>query len=152
MKKNGIYRKVMFALTIAVMMVSVMTARAASQHPEYLTALTDLRAARWLIDHHPSITWVQSTDEANAIKAIDAAIEEINKAGIDDGKDIDDHAKVQEIPDRGGRLRRAIELFKQIQQRINEKEDDSFAHGLRGRIVQHIDLAIRFTNKAILTR
>ena len=152
MKKNGIYRKVMFALTIAVMMVSVMTARAASQHPEYLTALADLRAARWLIDHHPSITWVQSTDEANAIKAIDAAIEEINKAGIDDGKDIDDHAKVQEIPDRGGRLRRAIELFKQIQQRINEKEDDSFAHGLRGRIVQHIDLAIRFTNKAILTR
>jgi len=152
MKKNGIYRIVMFALTIAVMMVSVMTAKAASQHPEYLTALADLRAARWLIDHHPSITWVQSTDEANAIKAIDAAIDEINKAGIDDGKDIDDHAKVQEIPDRGGRLRRAIELFKQIQQRINEKEDDSFAHGLRGRIVQHIDLAIRFTNKAIMSR
>ena len=152
MQKSIISIRGLLPLIITVMMMSAMTARAAEQHPVYLTALADLRAARWLIDHHPSITWVQSTDEANAIKAIDAAIEEINKAGIDDGKDIDDHAKVQEIPDRGGRLRRAIELFKQVQQRINEKEEESFAHGLRGRIVQHIDLAIRFTKTALLSK
>ena len=101
MRKIAIYKIALSALTIMVMMMSAMTVRATEQHPEYLTVLADLRAARWLIDHHPSVTWVQSADEANAIKAIDAAIEEINKAGIDDGKDIDDHAKVQEIPDRG---------------------------------------------------
>ena len=42
-------------------------------HPYYLHALSDLRAARWMIEHRPG-NWKQTMDEVEALKHIDQAI------------------------------------------------------------------------------
>ena len=138
-------------LILAVAMMSSVSTFAAD-HPAYLKALADLRAARWLIDHRPAADWKQSADEAAAVREIDAAINEIKKAAIDDHKDVNDHAGVQEVPDRQGRLRKASELLKKTRADISQREDDRFAQGLRARAFQHIDEAIRAVDRAIQSR
>jgi len=116
-------KKPIFAmLIIAAAMASATTAMAAD-HPAYLHALSDLRAARWLIDHRPAKDWVQSKDEAAAVREIDAAINEIKQASIDDHKDINDHVGVQEIPDRAGRLHKASEILRRTRGEIAQRED-----------------------------
>src|ERR1700722_6123962 len=70
-------------------------ANVAGPHPYYLHALSDLRAARWMIEHRPG-NWVQTQDEIAAVHRIDAAIGEIKKASIEDGKNLQDHPHVDE--------------------------------------------------------
>jgi predicted DNA-binding transcriptional regulator YafY len=120
----------------------------ANQHPAYLKALSDLRAARWLIDHRTG-NWQQSKDETAAVGAIDAAIAEIHKAAIDDHKNVNDHTGVQEIPDHGGRLRKALEILRASRADLNQREDNGFAQGLKARALQHIDNAIKATQAAM---
>ena len=105
MKKN-----LLLLLAFATSFVTIATAQ---QHPAYLHALSDLRAARWMIQHRPG-NWNTTVDEMAASQKIDDAINEIKKASIDDGKDINDHPKAQEINEHAGRLVKAI--------RITEKE------------------------------
>src|SRR5271168_5658512 len=64
------------------------------KHPAYLHALSDLRAARWMLEHRPGDAAVSAQEDV-AITEIDKAIGEIKKASIDDGKDIHDHPPVQ---------------------------------------------------------
>jgi hypothetical protein len=122
--------------------------RAKGEHPYYLHALSDLRAARWLIEHRPG-DWVQTVDEVEAVKHIDAAIAEIKKASIEDGKDIFDHPKVDERLDHMGRLRDAVEYLRKARQDVAHDEDNVFAQGLQGRSFIHIDAAIQATKRAI---
>ena len=65
----------------------VVEAPPAQAHPAYLHALTDLRHARFLLEKpaKPEVKW----DESNAVHEIDAAINEIKQAAIDDGKPLD---------------------------------------------------------------
>ena len=118
------------------------------KHPFYLHALTDLRAARWLIEHRPGDAAV-SGDEDVAITRIDNAINEIKKAAIDDGKDIKDHPPVDATLDKKGRLHRAEELLKKVHSDIAREEDDPMTKGLRDRAVHHVDEALHATSKAI---
>ncbi len=120
----------------------------AQVHPHYLHALSDLRAARWQIEHRPG-NWNQTVDEVDAVKRIDETINEIKKASIDDGKDINDHPKQAEIPDHIGRLHKAHDYLKAAQADINQEEDNGFAQGLQGRALKHIAEAIRLVEKAI---
>ena len=117
-------------------------------HPYYLHALSDLRAARWMIEHRPG-NWEQTVDEIEAVRQIDAAINEIKKASIEDGKDINDHPKVDEHPDRVGRLHDAVDFLKKARQDISHDEDNAFAQGLQNRAYLHIDEAINSVKKAI---
>ncbi|HTB53297.1 MAG TPA: hypothetical protein VK718_11050 [Ferruginibacter sp.] len=117
-------------------------------HPYYLHALSDLRAARWMIEHRPG-NWAQTNDEMEAVKQINAAIGEIKKASIDDGKDIDDHPKVDERNDHDGRLHEAVDFLKKAREDISHDEDNVFAQGLQGRAYMHIDKAIDATKRAI---
>ncbi len=58
-------------------------------HPHYLHALSDLRAAR----HYLNDGWAWEPvrhDDNEAIRQIDAAINEIKQASIDDGKGLND--------------------------------------------------------------
>ena len=55
------------------------------QHPAYLHALSNLRAARWLIEHRPG-NWQQTQDEVEAVRRIDAAIGEIKKPRLKTAK------------------------------------------------------------------
>ncbi len=118
------------------------------KHPYYLHAISDLRAARWLIEHRPGDAKV-SGDEDAAIARIDETINEIKRASIDDGKDIHDHPPVDENLDHKGRLHRAEELLKKVHSDIARDEDDPLTRGLRDRAIHHLDDAIHATHKAI---
>lgn len=118
------------------------------EHPYYLHALSDLRAARWMIEHRPG-DWQRTVDEVEAVKQIDAAIGEIKKAAIEDGKDINDHPKVDEKNDHDGRLHEAVDFLRKARQDISHDEDNKFAQGLQARAYMHIDAAINATKRAI---
>lgn len=118
------------------------------KHPYYLHALSDLRAARWMLEHRPGDAAV-SGQEDTAIVEIDAAIGEIKHAAIDDGKDIHDHPAVQGPNDRPGRLHKALELLHKVHSDVAREEDDPMVKGLRDRAVAHIDGAIHATDLAI---
>ncbi len=118
------------------------------EHPYYLHALSDLRAARWMIEHRPG-DWAKTMDEIEAVKQIDAAIGEIKKASIEDGKDLADHPPVDEAPTLNGRLHNALDFLRKSRQDISHDEDNGFAQGLQARAYMHIDAAINATKKAI---
>ena len=119
------------------------------RHPAYLHVLTDLRTARWLIEHRPGDARV-SADEDVAITRIDEAIREIKRAAIDDGKDIHDHPPVDAQLDNRGRLHRAEELLRKVHDDIAREEDDPLTRGLRDRAVRHVDEAMGATHHAIV--
>ncbi|MBV8464890.1 MAG: hypothetical protein JO218_02995 [Burkholderiales bacterium] len=119
-----------------------------AEHPAYLHALSDLRAARWLIAHRPGDARV-SGDEDVAITRIDETINEIKHAAIDDGKNLDDHPPIDERLDHKGRLHRADELLGKAHSDIAREEDDPATRGLRDRAIHHLDDAIHATHQAI---
>jgi hypothetical protein len=117
-------------------------------HPYYLHALSDLRAARWMIEHRPG-NWVQTRDEMEAVRRIDRAIGEIKKASIEDGKNIEDHPPVDELSDHAGRLHKALDFLRKARQDIGHDEDNVFAQGLQARAYGHIDGAIGAVKRAM---
>ena len=118
------------------------------KHPYYLHALSDLRAARWMLEHRPGDAAVSGQEDV-AVTEIDAAIGEIKHAAIDDGKDIHDHPAVQGPNDRPGRLHKALEILRKVHSDVAREEDDPMVKGLRNRAVGHIDGAIHATESAI---
>jgi hypothetical protein len=121
------------------------------KHPAYLHALSDLRAARWMLEHRPGDAAVAGREDV-AITEIDAAIGEIKRAAIDDGKDLHDHPKEQGPADRPGRLHKALELLRATHSDVAREEDDPATKGLRDRAIGHIDGAIHATEAAIHDR
>ena len=119
-----------------------------SEHPYYLHALSDLRAARWMLEHRPG-NWQQTVDEIEAVHRIDAAIAEIRKASIEDGKNPEDHPPVDERPDHPGRLHAALDFLRKARRDISHDEDNRFAQGLQARAYGHIDGAITAVKKAV---
>ena len=140
-----IFKKLCLAFLLV--MTSAFAAKAAD-HPYYLHALSDLRAARWMIEHRPG-NWQQTMEEINAVKEIDAAIKELKEASIVDGKNIDDHPPVDERNDHQGRLHEAADFLRKARKDISHDEDNKFAQGLQARAYMHIDGAINATKKAI---
>lgn len=118
------------------------------KHPYYLHALSDLRAARWMLEHRPGDAAV-SGEEDVAIAAIDQALHEIKKAAIWDGKDIHDREPVDAPHDRPGRLHKAAEILRKVHSDVAREEDDPMTRGLRDRAVLHIDEALHATERAI---
>ena len=119
-----------------------------NNHPAYLHALSDLRAARWMIEHRPG-DWARMEDEIEAVRQIDAAINDIKKAAIDDGKDTSWRPVVDERPDHMGRLHEALEFLRKARADVAQEEDNTYARGLRNRSIGHIDAAIRATRFAL---
>jgi len=118
------------------------------KHPYYLHALSDLRAARWLINHRPGDRAVSGHEDV-ALFEIQKSIEEIKHAAIDDGKNLEDHPPVQDPPGRPGRLHEALRILKQTRADLAHEEDDPMTRGLRDRAWMHIDKAIHETEGAI---
>ena len=118
------------------------------KHPAYLHALSDLRAARWMLEHRPGDAAVSAHEDV-AIAEIDAAIGEIKHAAIDDGKNIGDHPNVDAPNNRRGRLHKAQELLHKVHADVAREEDDPMTRGLRDRAVGHIDAAIHATDGAL---
>jgi hypothetical protein len=110
------------------------------KHPGYLHCLSDLRAARWFLYHQPGDSRV-AADEDVAITEIDAAIGEIKRASIDDGKDLNDHPHV-DVGEHGSRLLKSIETLKKAHHDVDGEEDNPDVRELRHRAIEHIDHAI----------
>jgi hypothetical protein len=136
----------------AILLASCATSRPAppppAQHPYYLRALSDLRAARWMIEHRPG-DWVQTMDEQEAVHRIDAAINEIKHASIEDGKNLNDHPPVDAVSGQPGRLHAALDYLRKAREDVNHEEDNAYAQGLQGRAFQHIDGAIGAIKRAL---
>ena len=116
------------------------------KHPGYLHSLTDLRTARWLLEHQSGDAKVFS-DEDVSITEIDRAISEIKKASIDDGKDLHDHPNL-DVHEHGSRLLKAIETLKKAHGDIDQEEDNPEAKALRHAALEHIDHALHAAEKA----
>jgi len=101
-----------------------------------------------MLEHRPGDAAV-SAHEDTAIAEIDAAIGEIKRAAIDDGKNVNDHSNVDVPADRPGHLHKALELLRKVHSDVAREEDDPATKGLRDRAVGHIDAAIRATERAI---
>jgi len=116
------------------------------KHPGYLHALTDLRTARWFLNHQPGDRKVYGGEDV-AIQEIDAAINEKKRASIDDRKDINDHPN-PDVREHGSRLLRAIETLNKAHADIDREEDNPEVRDLRHRALGHIDRAIRTADLA----
>ncbi len=112
-----------------------------AHHPAYLHALSDLRAARWLIEHRPG-DWAQTGDEVEAVRQIDAAIADLKQAAYNDGKNTGDHPPLDEHPDHAGRIHEALQYMRKARADISSEEDNGAAQGWRNRAFGHIDAAI----------
>ncbi|MDR3385873.1 MAG: hypothetical protein P4L92_02375 [Rudaea sp.] len=145
---NSKIKLVRHSCLLLLMVLFAACATPPTKHPAYLHALSDLRAARWMLEHRPGDAAV-STHEDEAINEIDHAIAEIKKAAIDDGKDIHYHPDVDLPRDRPGRLHRAAELLRQVRADTGREEDDPSARGLRNRAMGHVDAALHATERAI---
>nr|HEX4315586.1 hypothetical protein [Kofleriaceae bacterium] len=139
-------------LSLAVaLVVAVLAPRVASaDHPAYLHALSDLRYARYLLQKptRADVKW----DENAAIGEIDAAIREIKKASIDDGKPLEDHPAVDAGVAHRDRLKNAMNLLHASAEDIEKREDNGWAQGLRGRALGHIRNAEQAVRAAIEQR
>ena len=116
-------------------------------HPAYLHALSDLRAAR----HYLNDGWAWAPvkhDDNEAIKQIDAAIDEIKRASIDDGKGLNDPFHIDTSLSPHDRFRKANELLVAAHRDLEHAEDVPQAHGLRDRAINHIDNAHTIVDNA----
>jgi hypothetical protein len=121
---------------------------APAHHPAYLHALTDLRDARWNLEHRPGNAAV-SEQEDIAIVEIDRAIGEAKTAAMEDGKNIYQHPPEDARLDFRGRLHHADELLHKARNDVAQAESNGAAVDLRNRVIGHIDLAIAATQRAI---
>jgi hypothetical protein len=118
------------------------------KHPAYLHALTDLRDARWNLEHRPGDTATYENEDI-AVTEIDRAISEIKRAAFDDGKNLSAHPPEDARLDRAGRLHHAAELLRKARADVDREEDNPQARDLKFRALEHITLAIQATERAI---
>jgi len=142
-------RPLLAGLLLALTLPMAAHADLPGKHPFYLHALSDLRAARWMVEHRPGDAAVSAHEDV-AIAEIDAAIREIKRAAIDDGKNIHDHPMVDVPDNHPGRLHKALELLHKVHADVAREEDDPLTRGLRDRAVGHIDAAIHATDDALV--
>jgi len=106
-------------------------------HPAYLHALSDLRAARHYLGDNWSWGAVRHDDDM-AIHEIDAAIDEIKRAAIDDGKGVSDPFPIDAHLSPHDRFRKANELLGKAMHDLDHAEDVPQSRGLRDRAMMHI--------------
>jgi tetratricopeptide (TPR) repeat protein len=147
MKSTYRYTLFVSALLLVTAAYSAAKPSPSPNHPAYLHALADLRDARAHLER-PDGGELRD-QEKKAIHEIDDAINEIKKASIDDGKDLNDHPPVDVALDWRGRLHKALELVNKAHNDVAREEDNSFAQGLQQRALDHIDKAHRHIEEAI---
>lgn len=136
------------ALTASFASLSATAADLPGAHPAYLHALTDLRDARWNLEHRAGDAAVSANEDV-AIVETDRAIHEARTAAMEDGKNVEDHPHEDAALDRPGRLHHAMELLHKAREDVAREEDNPETRNLRNRIVEHVDAAMEATKRAI---
>jgi hypothetical protein len=116
-------------------------------HPAYLHALSDLRAARHYLNDGWAWEPVRRDDNA-AIREIDAAINEIKMAAINDGKGDRDPFPIDSHLSPHDRFRKANELLFSAHNDLSKAEDVPQSRGLRDRAILHVDHAHHIVDNA----
>ena len=137
-----------FALCASFTALSANAADLPGRHPAYLHALSDLRDARWNLEHRAGDAAVSSQEDV-AIVETDRAIQEAKTAAMEDGKNIYQHPPEDAHLDFRGRLHHADELLHKARNDVAQGESNGAAVDLRNRVVGHIDAAIAATERAI---
>jgi hypothetical protein len=119
-------------------------------HPAYLHALTDLRDARWFIEHRPD--GVLEERERHALGEIDRAIDLVQRAAYYDGKNVYEHPRSDTYPDARGRLRRASELLRKAREDVAQNEENLQVREMQMHAVERIDESIRLTESVMIDR
>lgn len=118
------------------------------QHPGYLHALSDLRDARWSLEHRPGDQAVSSQEDV-AIEEIDQALGEVKNAARADEKNLREHPHEDARMDHPGRLHHALELLRKAHDDLAIEEDNPEARGLKHRAMEHVDRAMEAAKHAI---
>jgi hypothetical protein len=87
-------------------------------------------------------------DDDAAIHHIDAAIDEIKRASIDDGKGLNDPFHIDIGLSPHDRFHKANELLFAAHRDLEHAEDVPQAHGMRDRAIGHIDYAHTIVDNA----
>jgi hypothetical protein len=109
-------------------------------HPAYLHALSDLRAAR----HYLNDGWAwtpEMHDDDVAIQQIDAAIDEIKRSAVDDGKGLNDRVAINTHLSPHERFQKAKDLLSTVQNDLSRAEDMPSSRGLKERAIGHVNEA-----------
>lgn len=137
----------MAAAGMAAMGPSTGGAEVPGPHPAYLHALSNLRAARHYLNDGWAWAPVKQDDRA-AIHEIDAAISEIKRAAIDDGKGMNDPFPVDARLSPHDRFRKANELLWSAHNDLARAEDVPQSQGLRDRAIGHVDRSHQIVDAA----
>jgi hypothetical protein len=143
-----LYKRMILTTSLAVLLPLSAHADMPGRHPAYMHALSDLRAARWMLSHRPGDAAVSSQEDI-AISEIDRAMGEIKHAAYDDGKNLDDHPPVDIGSDQPGRLHQAAQLLARVHSDIDREEDDPETRELKHRALMHVDQAEAAVDHAI---
>ena len=117
-------------------------------HPAYIHALSDLRAARHYLNDGWAWQPVRAEDN-KAIRQIDAAINDIKAASIDDGKSLNDPFPIDGHLTPQNRFVKANELLYAAHQDLSRAEDVPQSRGLRNRAIMHVDQAHNTVDQAV---
>jgi hypothetical protein len=149
--KNPFLKIAIYCLMAGITCFSFSSANA-QQHDGYVHALKKLRAAHWLLDHRPG-NWQQSADEQQAESFIEAAVTEIKAASVEDGKGWADRPdNFQDIQDRTGRLREAVNLLRSAKQDVLTEPDVNNGYRARRHAIKQLDAAITAIGRAFAER
>jgi len=134
-------RLVVITFTAALLCTPVASpADTPGHHPPYLHARTDLHTAQLLLRVHdqPEVMRQLRLVEVET----ERAIRELDRAGMIDREDMDDHPNVDLSLDRPRRLQKTMELLTKAREHISVREDNPNAAGWRDLATRHIDSAI----------
>ena len=136
------------ALTTSFASLSASAQVLPGKHPSYEHALSDLRLARWALEHRPGDAAVSGQEDV-AITETDKAINELRKAIAEDGKSETARPKEDATLDHSGRLRHALELLHAAYDDVHKEEDNPQARAMRNRIDGNLQGAIKATEHAV---
>jgi hypothetical protein len=136
------------AIAIAALLPLTACADLPGEHPGYLHALTDLRDARWNLEHRAGDAAVSSQEDV-AIVEIDRAIGEVKKAAREDNKNLNDHPHEDANLNHAGRLHHAVELLEKAHNDLAHEEDNPEARDLKHRALDHVDRAVEAARQAL---
>jgi hypothetical protein len=143
-------RAILLSLTFLATPLITQAQQVPGPHPAYLHALSDLRAARHYL--HDNWAWQPVREDDNAaIREIDAAINEIKHAAIDDGKGDNDPFTIDTHLSPHDRFRKANELLWSAHNDLARAEDVPESRGLRDRALHHVDAAHHIVDNAQAT-
>ena len=118
------------------------------QHPGYLHALTELKTARWMINHRATNA-LASVAADGAVMDINAAIGDIKHAATIDDKNLDIHPPADAPPTQKDRLQKALKLLGEALSDVKRPEDNPAAGPYQRGTIRHINAAISQTKDAI---